>query len=325
MTVRIKADGNGRLRLGRTRDWIVGGTLLTALLVAVQYGVGWGALLAPWRELSPWLLVWLFLLTAVSYGLRAVRTSDYFRPRFAGRFPILLRLTILHNAANNLLPMRTGELVFPWLMRRYFGQGLLDSAAALLWIRLLDLHFLILIAILILSLGHPARAWWAVAILWILGLASIPAIGRIRHANWLAGEGGRVRALVRQVLLAAPRDPWLIARIYFWTVWIWSLKFAAFVSLLQFFLPLDLWRLLAGVMGAELSSVLPFHGIAGSGSYELAAVAALAPLGVDPQLALSGAVNLHLFLLGTTLILSGLALLLPKTPGMADNRACRRH
>ncbi len=65
-------------------------------------------------------------------------------------------------------------------------------------------------------------------------------------------------------------------------------------------------------MGAELSSVLPFHGIAGSGSYELAAVAALVPLGVDPKLALAGAVNLHLFLLGTTLILGGLAFLLPK-------------
>jgi glycosyltransferase 2 family protein len=65
-------------------------------------------------------------------------------------------------------------------------------------------------------------------------------------------------------------------------------------------------------MGTELSSVLPFHGIAGSGSYELAAVAALVPLGVDPKLALAGAVNLHLFLLGSTLLLGALAFLLPR-------------
>jgi uncharacterized membrane protein YbhN (UPF0104 family) len=38
-------------------------------------------------------------------------------------------------------------------------------------------------------------------------------------------------------------------------------------------------------MGAELSSVLPFHGIAGSGSYELAMVAALVPLGVSAEAA----------------------------------------
>jgi predicted phage tail protein len=38
----------------------------------------------------------------------------------------------------------------------------------------------------------------------------------------------------------------------------------------------------------------------------------LAPLGVDPKAALAGAVNLHLFLLGTTLVLGGLAFLLPR-------------
>jgi uncharacterized membrane protein YbhN (UPF0104 family) len=64
-------------------------------------------------------------------------------------------------------------------------------------------------------------------------------------------------------------------------------------------------------MGAELSSVLPFHGIAGSGSYELAVVAALLPAGIDASRALAGAVNLHLFLLGVTLILGALAFFLP--------------
>ncbi|WP_295402395.1 lysylphosphatidylglycerol synthase transmembrane domain-containing protein [uncultured Thiocystis sp.] len=314
--VNEETKGQGVPRLGRPRDWVLGGILLLALLAAVQWTIGWGPLLAPWRELSPWLLGWLFLLTALSYALRAVRVSDYFRPRFSGQFPAVLRLSILHNTANNLLPMRAGELVFPWLMRRYFGHGLLDSAAALLWIRLLDLHFLALIAILILNLSRPSWIWWGLALLWVAGLALIVFVSGMGEAARLAGNG-KIRSTIRRVLLAAPRDHWLVARVYGWTALIWTLKFAAFTSLLKFFLPLDLWRLLAGVMGAELSSVLPFHGIAGSGSYELAAVAALAPLGVDPKLALAGAVNLHLFLLGSTLILGGLAFLLPKSAGKA--------
>lgn len=297
--------------LGRGRDWLAGGALLAGLIAAVEFSVGWGPLLAPWRDLSPWLLAWLFLLTALSYVLRAVRVSDYFSPRFAGHFPVMLRLAILHNTANNLLPMRAGELVFPWLMRRYFGHGLLDAASSLVWIRLLDLHFLALIAILILHLSHPSWLWWVLGALWLAGLVSVPLISALSQSAHLAGTG-KVRTIVRDVLLAAPRDPRRVARVYFWTAWIWGLKFAAFTSLLSCFLPLDLWRLLTGVMGAELSTVLPFHGIAGSGSYELAAVAALAPLGVAPKLALAGAVNLHLFLLGSTLILGILAFLLPK-------------
>ncbi len=280
-------------------------------MAAVHFTVGWGPLLAPWLAFPPLLIAWLFLLTAASYGLRAVRVYDYFRPRFAGHFIQVLRLSVLHNTANNLLPMRAGEMVFPWLMRRYFGHGFMDAAASLLWIRILDLHFLGLVGILILWLRQPSWVWWAAGALWVAGLSLLALIGRAGASPRLAGAG-RTRKVLRLLAGAAPRDPWLITRVYFWTMATWTLKFIAFASVLHHFVPVAFWRVMAGVMGAELSSVLPFHGIAGSGSYELAAVAALVPLGVDAKLALTGAVNLHLFLLGTTLILGGLALLLPR-------------
>lgn len=285
--------------------------MLGALLGVVQTTVGWGPLLAPWRLFSPAMVAWLFLLAALSYAVRAVRLYEWFRPRFSGLFLPLLRLTILHNAANNLLPMRTGELVFPWLMKRYFGHGFLDAAAALLWIRILDMHFLGLVAFLILYLRDPSWIWWAAALMWLAGLSVMALIGRFGQSPRLDGPG-RVRRIVRSVAAAAPHNPVLIARVYVWTGVTWGLKFVAFASVLQHFVPTAFWRVLAGVMGAELSSILPIHGIAGSGSYEFAAVAALVPLGIDPKLALSGAVNLHLFLLGTTLILGAMGFLLPK-------------
>ncbi len=141
-------------------------------------------------------------------------------------------------------------------------------------------------------------------------LALLARVGADRRLAAVSGRG-RVARILQRVLAAAPRDLRRVAWVYLWTVLTWTLKFAAFASVLQYFLAVDVWRVLAGVMGAELSSVLPFHGIAGSGSYELAAVAALIPLGVDARLALAGAVNLHLFLLGSTLVLGLLALLLP--------------
>lgn len=300
-----------RPRLGRARDWLVGGVLLAGLVAAVHYTLGWGPLLAPWRSFPPSLLAWLGLLTALSYALRAVRVYDWFRPRFRGQFLPLLRLTVLHNSANNLAPMRTGELVFPWLMRRYFGFRVLDAAAALLWIRLLDLHFLGLVGILILWLRDPAWVWWAAGLAWLGVLPVLVLVERAAGAARFAG-GGRVAALVRRVAAAAPPDYALVGRVYLWTAATWTLKFIAFASVLAHFVPGAFWRVLAGVMGAELSSVLPVHGIAGSGSYEVAAMAALVPLGVEPRAALAGAVNLHLFVLGTTLLLGALAFLLPR-------------
>ncbi len=299
--------------MGRPRDWLIGSGLLAALVAAVHYSVGWVPLLAPWLAFPPLLIAWLFLLTAASYGLRAVRVYDYFRPRFAGQFVQVLRLSVLHNTANNLLPMRAGEMVFPWLMRRYFGYGFGDAAASLMWIRILDLHFLGLIGIGILNLRQPSWVWWAAAVGWVGALPMISLIGRAGASGRGTGAGvGGIRRVLGLLAGAAPRDAGLIARVYLWTAATWTLKFIAFASVLQHFVPVAFWRVLAGVMGAELSSVLPFHGIAGSGSYELAAVAALVPLGVDARLALTGAVNLHLFLLGTTLLLGALALLLPR-------------
>jgi uncharacterized membrane protein YbhN (UPF0104 family) len=302
------AAAAGRPRLGRPRDWLIGAVLLAAVLVAVDQTIGWPALLAPWRSLSPLVLGTAFLLTAVSYLLRAVRVYDFFAPRMNGRFAVVVRLSVLHNTANNLLPMRAGEMVFPWLMRRWLGHGFLAAGASLVWIRLLDLHFLGLIAILILWLRDPAWLWPLVALAWI-GLLPLAALLRRIDAAGQAGEG-RLAQITRFVANAGPGDSRRIARLYAWTALSWALKLTAFAAILRHFVPVEFWRVLAGVMGAELSTVLPFHGIAGSGSFELAAMAAMVPLGVAPEQALAGAVNLHLFLLGCTIILGLIALLI---------------
>lgn len=294
------------LRVGRTRDWVIGGILLLSVLVGVELTLGWKAMLAPWRDLTTSGLLIPLGLTALSYFLRGVRIYDYFRPRLPGSFLTVLRLSVLHNAANNLMPMRAGELVFPWLMGRYFGHGFLGATASLVWIRLLDLHFLGLIGIFILFLREPSRVWPLAGLLWLL----LPPVSGLVGRSIGKGQGRLGRAL-GVVIDAAPRSASLALRIYLWTALTWIAKFLAFASVLRHFLPLELWEILVGVMGSELSSVLPFHGIAGGGSYELAVVVALLPLGVDATMALAGAVNLHLFLLGMTLILGALALVLP--------------
>jgi glycosyltransferase 2 family protein len=296
-------------RLGRPRDWLIGLTLLAGLLIAIDHRVGWPALFEPWRDIPPLLLAGAFLLTALSYGLRAVRVYDYFRPLMAGRFPAVLRLSVLHNTANNLLPMRIGEVVFPWLMRRYFGHGFLAAGASLLWIRVMDLHCLVLAGLAVGWLWSPAWWWPLLGLAW---LALVPLGLAVRAAGWVERlPAGRLRRVLLFVLAAAPADVELLLRLYAETVLIWATKLTAFVLVLSHFVSAAYWQLLAGVLGAELSSVLPFHGIAGAGSYELSGMAALVPLGVSVEAALAGAVSLHLFLLGTTLLLGVLALLLP--------------
>ena len=294
------------LRVGRTRDWAIGGVLLAIVVLGVGYIVGWGPLLAPWRELTPIDLLPPVAFTLLSYFLRGVRIQDYFRPRLDGRFAAVQRLSILHTTANNLLPMRSGEMIFPLLMGRYFGHGFLGATASLVWIRVLDLHFLVLMGIFTLYLRDPLWTWPLAALLW---LALLPVAGLI--GPLLPAGRSRLGKALCLIMDAAPTSVPRASRIYLWTAMAWISKLIAFALVLQHFLPAQLWQILFGVMGAEISSILPVHGIAGSGSYELAVMAALLPFGVEATAALTGAVNLHLFVLGVTLILGALAFLLP--------------
>jgi len=297
--------------IGRWRQWLLGLLILAGLLVWIHHAIGWRQLLAPWRTLPAGDLAGLAVLATLSYLCRGVRVYVYFPEILAGRLAATVRLSVLHNVANNLLPMRAGEAAFPLLMKRYFGHGLVDSAFSLIWIRLLDLHVIGLLALLAGWLAHPHDAWIAAASLWLLGL---PVVFRLR-AGLLArlrAHPGRLAGIGARVLEATPRDGRRLARVYGWTLATWVSKVTAFTIILLHFIGTEPWRALVGVLGGELSSVLPFHGVAGSGSYELAMVAALVPSGVDASVALAGAVNLHLFLLGVTLLLGGAALLLPR-------------
>lgn len=297
--------------IGRWRDWLIGGLVLALLLLWVRHQIGWRQLLAPWRDFALADLFYLLSLSLLSYLLRALRVYDYFHARLRGQFPQTLRLTVLHNFANNLLPMRAGEAAFPILMRRYFGQGLADSALALLWIRGLDLHFLLLVALGALWLRESALFWLLAMLAWLSSLLLVYPLRRplLERA---CTHPGRTAALARRVLETLPRSQGAFLRLYLWTLLTWISKIIAFAAVLTHFLPLPTWQALLGVMGSELSSVLPIHGLAGSGSYELAMAAVLVPLGHTTQAVVTGAVNLHLFLLGVTLLLGLSALLLPR-------------
>lgn len=291
-----------------TLRWLIGLALALALVLWVHWAVGWPRLLAPWAEMPAGRLALALALVALSYLLRALRIYDYFRADLVGRFAATARLSFLHNAANNLLPMRLGEAAFPLLMQRYFGKGWLASGVSLLWIRLLDLHFVLLVGILALL---PPSAWSL--LLPLLWLALLPlSLGlRPRLEPALRARAPKLAAALAHV----PAQGWLNLRIWLWTAASWTLKVAAFVLVVTHFAELPARTALAGVVGAELSSVLPVHGVAGAGSYEGAMTLALLPLGVSQAAALTAAVNLHLFLLGCTLLLALTGLLLPR-PGL---------
>jgi len=306
-------------------------TLLPYLLVAllalvIERAFGWGRLLAPWAEVAPAGLLAAIALMLVSYILRAWRVADHFDIR--GRFGALLALNLQHNLWNNLLPMRAGELSFPILMRQHFGTDPAHALAGLFWIRLVDAQVLAALALgsllwlakvealalgmVLLALVAPFVFWSVRGALarWLDGGRSAPNLA-VPHQPSSSRRMGKVAALLGKVLAGLPRDTAHFLRGVLLTWANWLVKLAALAWILRQFIAIDWTGAGLGVLGGEVTSVLPIHAPGGFGTYEAGMLAALLPQGMELAAATGAAVNTHLFLLGSSLLFGLGAMLIP--------------
>ncbi|MDP2548848.1 MULTISPECIES: lysylphosphatidylglycerol synthase domain-containing protein [unclassified Oceanobacter] len=297
--------------------------ILLVFAVVVERSYGWIAVLASWQRISAAELAVAVTLMLVSYLLRAFRFYDFFNSYCHGHWWRLTRITVLHNFFNNLLPMRSGEAAFPMLMKTHFSCPVRHSLPALLWLRLLDLYVLLALAVWTLSdlpgnpiSVDPAHVWLWQAGLLVLPLLVLPVQNRIRQL--LASHPGSVANKLADLMQALPSSPWPFIRALLWTLVNWVLKLAIYAWVLQQFITLSFGQSWVGASTGELSSILPIHGVAGAGTYEAGIVAGLLPWQLDTAAVLAAAVNLHLFVLGCTLLLTAIITL-------ATSRLGNRH
>jgi len=286
--------------------WILASLIFSLLILLVEHYYGWAGILAQWSVVDLSDLLLLTLLTLLSYVLRAERVYRYFGQRMQHPRRAYLKISFLHNALNNFLPMRLGEAAFPLLMKRQFKQSMLSSTAGLVWIRLMDLHVLLLLAAIALGALLPTIGYLALAAL-IIG----PIVIGLFRRRLLALLPERLQVKLTELEHLLPHSRGLIVATYLQTLIIWIVKLVALTLVLKAFLSIDFISAWVAVTTADLSGVLPIHGIAGSGTYEAAMLAALIPLGFGVEAALSAAINLHIYLLGVSALSVPLALLIP--------------
>ena len=283
---------------------VLGILVLIAFAWAVQHYWGWHKLFAPWAKVPLGLVALVCAAQIASYSFRAYRVY-YAEPQIPrGRWHDCLKLILLSNTFNLLLPARTGEASFPMLLNRWFGVNPAKGAGTLVWLRALDLGVLAVLALAVLGgalLGlHPLL----VAALCLVGVAA-PLLAlpmRTRLGRLLAGRQGGAARLVGKVLDGVPaRVPQVLVDIGLtWAAW--SVKLTALALVFAQLASLSLPAALVGSIGGDLSTVLPIHTPGGFGTYEAGVVALVAPVADAGPALLAAAVNLHLLILGMALL-----------------------
>lgn len=211
-----------------------------------------------------WALAALALLGG--HGLRAWRLRDEWRQHRCIGWAAALRLVLAHNAAVLLMPLRTGEAGYLWLVHRTWGVGWREAARSLLWWRVQDATVLLLLSLLLLlpllwPLSPAARI--------VLALCALVAAATLAPHALAVVDRVLLRRHPGQVPGAAPRrDPWAGFGI---ALAIWCTKvlvLGALLGGLTGLAPEAAWRV---ALGGELGGVMPLQGPAGLGNYEAGA------------------------------------------------------
>jgi glycosyltransferase 2 family protein len=150
------------------------------------------------RRARPALLGGAVVVTALTYGLRALRWQYLLAPIGTAHFANAFRTTVIGFAASFLLPARAGEVIRPYLLARREGFAATAAFATIILERLLDLVTVLLLFCVFVMMVDPA---------------SIPAdpshLARVKMGGQLAG-GAAVGALV--ILFALAGHPERLGR-----------------------------------------------------------------------------------------------------------------
>jgi hypothetical protein len=247
-----------------------------------------------------WLAAGLALLCGHSLrALRLQRQWHHLRPLGLAH---CLRLVLTHNAAVILMPLRSGEAGYLWLVYQHWGVPWRASAASLLAWRLQDATVLILLALLLMLPASPV----ARGLLVLCAAVALACMQRPVQA-WLAR---RWPALLPPDLAGAHwlRSGWLASGGN------WTLKVLALGGLLVGLTDLQTFDGLRAALGGELAGVQPLQGPAGLGSYEAGVWLAAQASDTLQASVVAAALAVHAFALAIALGAAALAQLIAAPP-----------
>jgi hypothetical protein len=219
------------------------------------------------------------------------------------RFGAALQVVLWHNASVNVMPFRSGEAAFPWLLNRRFDISLTRATASLLWLRIQDACVVLMLGVWVLAdiellLRVLLSVGLVVAALLFAKWSRVASPAPFTQWPWKYVNG--FRQALAESNAHSPEGWWV-------TLANWLIKLSVQAMLFASLLQVGFQTGLAGTFGAELAAVTPLQGVAGIGSYEAASAAAMLPWGVEWSVGLRTALVVHLVVLVCALSCAAIA------------------
>ena len=307
----------------------VKGFLLSVLIAAgIVFFLLWftdvspSVVLETLRGTSPAALALGLALHILTYLLRCVRFRLLIhsaRPSMGSLFEIVT----VHNLLNHILPFRTGELSYPYLIRSLHGVPAAEGLGTLAICRIMDLMAFALfypVAILLLyrqGFAFPSYVWtvlWAVvplffalaALLAVLAIRGKSLVGFLRRpiGRSPASGSGPVERILCKLEEAAHSFEHLGVRKVYLGAFLLSLAILGIIYLAIYILlagmgyPMQMLLVVFCSTLASLGMLLPLYSFGGFGTLEAGWTVGCVMAGFSKEMGMASGLSFHIIVLG---------------------------
>jgi hypothetical protein len=231
--------------------------------------------------------------------------------------PVLMAVACVHQALNKVLPLRSGELSYPWLARRTGGQGFGEALIGLAYLRILDLVGVAVLFVGTLALDRraflgDARLGFLVSLVLLAGALAVMVwlLPLLRIAIELSVRLAGPRPFLQRARTTVDRFPQLSPRAHLalagLTIAGWLFVYGTFQVLLAAFgLPLGFARTVLGATAGVIASVQPIQGVGSFGTLEAGWALGMSLVGMDRRAAVATGIGVQLFTFLYAVLLGG--------------------
>lgn len=278
---------------------LVSGAVTLGLIYWVYVTIGWVGLRDTVVRIPASELLIVVPGIILSHLLRSMRLILCYR-KFNGSMREVAGIGFIHNCLNFWLPMRLGELALPFLSKSRLGITYTDSTLTLVYLRMLDVHVLLLLVMYFVGDVFLERRYY-----WVT-LGCLAAVPLLLYVNQLLTH--RVRLSARLSSIVGSFGYWVTA--YVLTIGVWVSKIGALSYLALGISDIDINHAWVATIVADASSLSPITGLANSGTFEAGFVFPLMFFGYGQEATLGVAIALHLVLGFVSLLMGTIGVVL---------------
>ena len=291
---------------------------------------------------KPSLIIGLILMFSIDY-FKAYRSKILIGSDRIGIGDMFV-VSLIRNAFNMVLPARTGELSYVYVLKRKFRFPVEIGVSTLMVALIFDtvvVFLMIVISIIIVGINRFAISSTTVIViavgLLIIALLILVFLYKIIRFftgifNWIIsktriGKNKAVQYIYKKLVDTNENIKIIQKRKIYWKVFLASiatrvLKFTSYYFLIHAVLKpmgyefgdLSYWIIFLATVAAEISAVLPTHALAGFGTYEGAFALAFVALGFSSEISIIVGFNYHIINLIFTVTLGIIAMIVLSLP-----------